>query len=51
MERKYRMQVWNEGRWRWGVNDYTWDEAVERQEQLTKVGIKARIRHRAELFS
>ena len=47
----YRIQVWAEGRWVWGLHDYTPTQAEERMKKLKAVGIKARIRPRHELFN
>lgn len=51
MGKIYRIQVWDNLAWKWGINDYTWAEATQRLHQLKTVGIKARIRLRAELFN
>lgn len=45
-----RIQVWIEGGWAWGLNDYTLAQAQERIKQLKAVGIKARIRPLEELL-
>lgn len=50
-EGKYRVQVWCEGRWKWGLHDYTWSEVTQRIHQLKAVGIKARIKPSSELFN
>lgn len=47
---KYRIQVWSKGAWRWGLSDYTKEQAEDRLKQMTDVGIKARIRPSSELF-
>ena len=46
----YRIQVWIEGGWAWGLNDYTPAQAEERMKKLKAVGIKARIRPLEELL-
>ena len=51
MEGKYRIQVWFDNHWKWGLHDYTWSEATQRFNQLKAVGIKARIRPSSELFN
>lgn len=50
-EGKYRIQVWVNLEWRWGLHDYTYEQATQRLHQLKGVGIKARIKPSAELFS
>ena len=47
----YRIQVWTEGDWKWGLHDYTKDQAETRAKQLSHVGIKARIRPSSDLFN
>ena len=47
----YRLQVWYGRRWKWGVNDYTLDQAEKRIEELKAHGIKARVKPIAELVS
>ena len=47
----YRIQVWHELDWKWGLHDYTYAEATQRIHQLKAVGIKARIRPSRELFN
>lgn len=51
MAQLYRIQVWTDGNWKWGINDYTYEQAVERFKRLKDVGIKARIRPRLDLFN
>ena len=46
----YRIQVWHELEWRWGLHDYTYEQATERAHQLKAVGIRCRIRPSRELF-
>ena len=46
----YRIQVFSKGKWRLGKNDYTFEEAIERQKKLSEVGIRSRVVHKAELF-
>lgn len=48
--KRVRIQVWTEGRWVWGLYDYTQEQAEERLKKLKAVGIKARIRPSKELF-
>lgn len=45
-----RIQIWTEGRWVWGLHDYTPAQAQERMKRLKAVGIKARIRPLSELL-
>ena len=47
----YRIQVWCEGRWRWGLHDYTPAQAEARVGQLQAAGVKCRIRPSSELFN
>lgn len=48
----YRLQVFFQKRWRWGTVEYTsLEKANDRVQELTKVGIKARVKKNAELFS
>ena len=48
---KYRLQVWFQKHWRWGIVEYSsYDEAEKRVKKLAEVGIKARIRKNFELF-
>lgn len=49
--REYRLQVWFHRHWKWGVNDYTLEEAQRRISELKAVGIKARIKPATELFN
>jgi hypothetical protein len=51
MAQIYRIQVWDENRWKWGLHDYTYPQAVERFKRLKAAGIKARIRPSSELFN
>lgn len=51
MAQMYRIQVWYEDHWKWGMHDYTYEQAVERFKQLKAAGIKARIRPNFELFN
>lgn len=51
MDKLYRIQIWVERSWVWGINDYTWFEAVGRAKRLKAVGIKSRIRPNSELFN
>ena len=47
----YRLQVWFDRHWKWGLNDYTLEQAKQRVEELKAHGIKARVRPSAELFN
>ena len=48
----YRLQVWYNRHWKWGIVDYeTFDAATARVAELAKVGIKARVKPRSELFN
>lgn len=47
----YRIQVWFENTWRWGINDYTKEQAEDRMKQLKQAGIKCRMRPSGELFN
>ena len=48
---KFRLQVWFERHWRWGIVEYpSYEEAEKRVARLAEVGIKARIRKNFELF-
>lgn len=48
----FRLQVWYNRHWKWGIVDYdTMDAATARVEELAKVGIKARVKPRSELFN
>lgn len=48
----YRLQVKYYGEWKWGIRDYdTLDAAKSRVEELAKVGIRAKVKLAAELFS
>lgn len=51
MAQLYRIQVKFGDGWRWGLHDYTYDQAVHRYNQLKAAGIKARIRPNFELFN
>lgn len=46
----YRIVVKIGSRWRCGVNDYTYEQALDRLKQLNKVGITAQVKPVAELF-
>ena len=50
-ENTYRVQVWYEEHWRWGLHDYTREQAEERMKQMKSAGIKCRIRPSSELFN
>ena len=50
-ENMYRVQVWFEGDWRWGMHDYTRQQAEERVKQMKSAGIKCRIKPSRELFN
>lgn len=48
----FRLQVWYNKHWKWGINDYdTLESANARIKELAKVGIKARVKPRSELFN
>lgn len=48
----YRLQVWFDKHWVWGINDYeTEAEAQERVKKMKAVGIRARVRPLAELLA
>lgn len=47
----FRLQVWCQRKWQWGLNTYnTMEEADKRLQELARVGIKARVKPLAELF-
>lgn len=47
----YRLQVWVNKHWVWGLNDYdSIEAATDRVTQMKAVGIKARVRPLAELL-
>lgn len=47
----YRLQVRFQGSWKWGIREYdTMEDAQKRIKELSKVGIKSRIRKSSELF-
>lgn len=46
----YRMQIFHERRWKWGLNDYTIERAQARLDELKKVGIKARVRPASDFY-
>ena len=47
----YRVQVYVGKSWRWGLHDYTKEQAEARVNELKQVRIKARIRPSKELFN
>ena len=47
----YRLQVWYARHWKWGLHDYTLEQAKRRIDELKEVGIKARIKPAYELFN
>lgn len=48
----YRLQVKFNGRWKWGIQEYTTLEAAaKRVSDLKMVGITARVKLAAELFN
>lgn len=48
----YRLQVWFQRHWKWGIQTYdTLEAATARVEELKKVGIKSRVKTSAELFN
>ena len=47
----FRLQVWYNRHWKWGIVDYdTMAAAPARVAELAKVGFKARVKPRSELF-
>lgn len=46
----YRIQVWFDSHWKWGLHDYTEEQAIHRMNRLKSVGIKCRMRPSRELF-
>jgi hypothetical protein len=47
----YRLQVYVNKKWVWGLNDYeTHEAAIKRLTQMKAVGIKARVRPLADLL-
>ena len=47
----FRLQVWFNKYWKWGVNDYvTLEAATARLNELKAAGIKARIKPASELI-
>ena len=48
----YRLKVWFNKHWKWGLVEYnTLEEAKARVTELAKVGIKAKIGTNEELFN
>ena len=48
----FRLQVWFDRHWKWGLNEYnSIEEATARVQELKKVGIKARVKPVSELFN
>lgn len=48
----FRLQVWFNKHWKWGLVDYkALEAATERVKELKAVGIKARVKEAAELYS
>ena len=48
----FRLQVWENNRWRWGIVKYdTFSKAKDRCFQLERIGIKARVKTDKELFN
>lgn len=47
----YRVQLWFEGAWKWGIHDYTKEEAEQHVKRMKTMGIKSRVKPLAELFS
>jgi len=47
----YRLQIFHERRWKWGLNDYTIERANERLAVLKEHGIKARVRPASEFYT
>ena len=46
----YRLQIYHERRWKWGIRDYSLEEAQKRIGELKAHGIKARVKPIAELL-
>jgi len=46
----YRLIIKCGRKWKWGLHDYTFAEAIERQKELEEVGIKSAIEHNSKLF-
>ena len=48
----FRLVVWHNRHWKWGIRDYdTLEAAIERVEQLKAVGIKAKVKPISELLN
>lgn len=47
----YRLQIYHERRWKWGINDYTLERAEERVLELKAHGIKARVKPASEFYT
>ena len=47
----YRLQIYHERRWKWGIRDYTLEQAEQRIKELKAHGIRARVKPVAELFA
>ena len=47
----FRLQVWFDRHWKWGIKTYsTMEEALRRVQQLKAAGIKAKVARESELF-
>lgn len=48
----YRLQVWFDRHWKWGINTYpSIESARHRMKELRKVGIKSRVVESKQLFN
>lgn len=47
----YRLQIYQARSWRWGIKDYTLEEAKARINELKAIGIRARVKPATELFN
>lgn len=52
MNTNYRLKVKVGRKWVWGINSYTtYEKALERKEQMEKVGHKVKIEFETKLFN
>lgn len=47
----YRLQIYHDRRWKWGIKDYSLEDAQRRINELKAVGIRARVKPVSELFA
>lgn len=47
----YRVQLWFSRTWKWGMNDYTKEEAEQQVRRMETLGIKSRVRPLSDLLS